>query len=185
MILSLIEGLIRLLYKRDEQFSLDISICIGKLGVKSCKLAINCLLSIIKNCKDWHQKSLAIEAYVRHFDSREESTVEYVMDQIANSPLWVSRVSALKLLSFIGISVIARSSLLDKIYELLEKCLSDDPIREVRIQVGKTMTHLQLYDKVFKRMEKNLNSHEEETRLKAVTAMVSLFYKLALFSSLC
>lgn len=96
------------------------------------------------------------------------------MDQIENSPLWISRASALKLLSFIGISVIARSSLLERIYDLLEKCLSDDPIREVRQEVGRTMTHLQLYDKVFKRMENNLLSHEEETRLKAVTAMVRL-----------
>lgn len=178
MILKLIESLIKLLYKRDEKFLLEASICIGKLGVKDCQKAINCLLNIIRNSQDWHQKSLALEAYVRHFDSKEETTIQYVMDQIEKSPLWVSRASALKLLSFIGISVIARSSLLERIYELLEKCLSDDPIREVRQEVGRTMTHLQLYDKVFKRMENNLNSHEEETRLKAVTAMVKFTFSL-------
>lgn len=50
--------------------------------------------------------------------------------------------------------MIARSSYLDEIYDLLEAKLSDDPIREVRLEVGNAMKKLQLFDKVFARMEK-------------------------------
>lgn len=151
-------------------------ICVGKLGVNDCGEAIDKLISIIEsNDKDWNKKSVALEAYVRHFESSKNATIEYILDQIANSPIWVSRSSGLKLLSFVGmllliiiplepgpiiyfnhlgIGVISRSDCLDKIYELLEKKLSDDPIREVRLEVGNTMRKLQLFDKVFKRMEK-------------------------------
>ena len=112
------------------------------------------LVHIIENNCDWHMKSLALEAYVRHFDCKNVRTIEYIINQIALCPIWVSRSSGIKLLSFVGIALISRSNCLERIYELLEAKLSDDPIREVRLEVGKCMRSLQLIDKVFGHMEK-------------------------------
>ena len=54
--------------------------------------------------------------------------------------------------------------------------------------MGKCTRGLLLFDKVFGRMEKNLNSQEEEVRAKAVTAIVSAFvclkWKSCCFSSI-
>ena len=60
----------------------------------------------------------------------------------------------MKLLSYLGPSVILRSEHLDTIYSLLEKRLSDDPIIEVRYQLGTTMRELKLFDRVYQRMIK-------------------------------
>ena len=99
---NLIAELVKLINGDDEKFALNASICIGKLGVDDCKEAIDELISIIERNSDWNKKSVALEAYVRHFDSTKNSTIEYILHQIANSPIWVSRSSGLKLLSFIG-----------------------------------------------------------------------------------
>ncbi len=172
---NIIENLIKIVKGKNERFALNASICIGKLGVHDCEIAIQRLVNIIEKNYDWDMKSLALEAYVRHFDSESKKTLQYIIYQISRCPIWISRSSALKLLSFMGKSVIIRNNYLDKIYELLEAKLSDDPIREVRLEVGKCMRSLQLFDQVFGRMEKNLSSHDEEVRAKAVTAIVSSF----------
>ena len=80
--------------------------------------------------------------------------------------------SAVKLLSYLGPSVILRSEHLDTIYKLLERRLSDDPIIEVRYQMGITMRELKLFDRVYQRMTKNLESTDSDTRAHAVVALV-------------
>ena len=81
----------------------------------------------------------------------------------------------MKLLSYLGPSVILRSEHIDTIYKLLEKRLSDDPIIEVRYQMGITMRELKLFDRVYQRMTKNLESTDSDTRAHAVVALVIYF----------
>lgn len=164
--------------KFDERIALNSSICIGKLGMKHSVKALKRLYSIIDNTNDssdyWHLKTLALEALIKYFDKKDNKTINYILNQIENSPLWVSRTSAMQLLAYLGPTIIARSDSIEKVYKLLEVRLSDDPIWEVRLEVGKTIKELQLFEKIYVRMAKNLENTDPEMRAKAVIAMVNL-----------
>ena len=99
---SLIEYLKDLSVSDDEKISIGSSICIGKLGVKDCKIALDRLIEVIQTDQDWYKKSLALEALVRLFDAKDSQTIGYILNQIENSTNWISRSSALKLLSYLG-----------------------------------------------------------------------------------
>lgn len=144
--------------KFDERAALNSSICVGKLGFKNSKKALNCLYTIV-DCENsssdfWYLKTLALEALVKHFDKKDNKSIHYILHQIENSPLWISRVSAMQLLAHLGSVVVCRSDSIEKVYKLLEVRLSDDPIWEVRLEVGNTIKELQLFEKVFARMSK-------------------------------
>lgn len=89
---------------QNTNLALDASICIGKLGIRDSQKAINKLVDIVRNEKDWHKKALSLEALVRLFDVKDSKILNSVMIQIDKAPHWTSRASAIKLLSFIGIS---------------------------------------------------------------------------------
>lgn len=72
--------------KFDERISLNASICIGKLGSKHSKKALNRLYEIIdssNNTSDyWYLKTLALEALIKNFDKKDNKTIDYVLHQI-------------------------------------------------------------------------------------------------------
>ena len=146
------------LVKFDERIALNASICVGKLGFKTSRKALIRLHSIIENENDssdyWYLKTLALEALVKHFDKKDDKAIQSILSQIENSPLWISRTSAMQLLAYLGPVVVCKSSQIEKVYKLLEVRLSDDPIWEVRLEVGNTIKELQLFEKVFARMSK-------------------------------
>lgn len=144
--------------KFDERIALNASICVGKLGFKASRKSLIRLSSIVDDDNTssdyWYLKTLALEALVKHYDKKDDKTIQSILDQIENSPLWISRTSAMQLLAYLGTNVVCKSSLIEKVYKLLETRLSDDPIWEVRIEVGNTIKELQLFEKVFSRMLK-------------------------------
>ena len=99
---NLIDVLKEIVGSPEEKFSLDACICIGKFGIKDCQLAIDRLLHLIKNNTNWNYKTLALETLVRHYEVKESFTFKYILTQIEHSPIWVSRIAALKLLCHLG-----------------------------------------------------------------------------------
>ena len=53
-----------------------------------------------------------------------------------------------------GKRLLKKNSGIQEIHAILEKRLSDDPIREVRLEIGKSIKHLKLFDRIFAQMEK-------------------------------
>lgn len=139
----------------DEKTSLNASICLGKFGLSHSQLARNKLLNIVKTSSEWPHKCLALEALVKLFDSTHTSDVIHcVMEQLEKAPDWTARCSAARLLSYIGAIEVSRSEYAEAIYKLLETRLSEDPIREVRLNVGKTIMDLKAYVKIFTKISK-------------------------------
>ncbi len=147
----MLEGFIE---KEDPRLSLDAAICMGKLGLKNSKTALHKLKHVIEQNDDWQEKTMALEALVRLFDSRGSRTVDFILNQVEKAPDWVSRCAAVKLLIYLGPSVVCRREHIEKLYYLLENRLSDDPIREVRLEIGNALKKLELLEKTFARMSK-------------------------------
>ncbi len=92
----MIEVLKEIIIEKDKNFSLKASICIGKLGRKQCKIAINYLISIIENDYDWNNKTIALESLICHFEIYNNLSINYILNQIENSPIWVKFCSICK-----------------------------------------------------------------------------------------
>jgi hypothetical protein len=86
----------------DDNVALSASICIGKLGFIESIGAQQKLKKVADANFDWTKKSLALEVLVRHFNERSRETLLTMLDHIQNSPVWSSRVSAVKLLAILG-----------------------------------------------------------------------------------
>ena len=75
----------------DTNMSLDASICIGKMGIKESKPAIKRLYRVVVEKNDWNLKSKALETLVKLFDARNSQTIQFILNQVENSPDWISR----------------------------------------------------------------------------------------------
>lgn len=157
----------------NESISLDASICLGKLGVKNSQQALNKLKFLIEENQDWSKKSLALEVLLRQFNAKNLSTLQYTLDQLQNSPIYISRVAATKLLTYIGPSLACSRENVDMVYSILEERLYEDAIREVRYESGQAIKNLQLLNRCVNRIVLNLQSEDENVRSKAVIALVN------------
>lgn len=86
----------------DEKLSFDACVCLGKLKSVKSKCAIESLLKVIEKSHDWNKKSIALEILVRQFELKSRDTLLFILNQIENSPIWISRMAAFKLLAFLG-----------------------------------------------------------------------------------
>ena len=82
--------------------SLDASICLGKLGCVNSDCAKAKLRQAFEEYTDWNKKSLALESLIRQFNVRNKETLEFAIHQLSNSPMWSSRLAAVKLLGHLG-----------------------------------------------------------------------------------
>jgi hypothetical protein len=87
---------------QDDNVALNASICIGKLGIIDSVGAQQTLKKVADENLDWTKKSLALEVLVRHFNERSRETMVTILNHVQNSPVWSSRVSAVKLLAILG-----------------------------------------------------------------------------------
>jgi hypothetical protein len=99
---KLIEKLIEFLSHNDLNIALDACICIGKLGVKDCESAVKSLINLYIKFSDWNKKALVLETLVKLFDCTSNAVFDFIMNQIQVSPYWSARLSAIKLLSYMG-----------------------------------------------------------------------------------
>ncbi len=60
------------------------------------------LRQVIENNPDWIKKTLALEVYIIQFNIKTKDTLEYVLYQLRNSPMWPSRAAAARLLCHLG-----------------------------------------------------------------------------------
>ncbi len=58
------------------------------------------------------------------------------------------RCAAIKLLSHIGTPILYQSEYIETVYRFLETRLADDPISECRLQIGRTIKDLKLFEKI-------------------------------------
>jgi hypothetical protein len=181
----------------NEEISLNACICIGKLGLYDNEIGIKRLMQTLESGdKDWHSKTIALEVLVKQFRLKNKQIIFYIVNQVDVSPLWMSRLAGARLLSHLGPNVIHKSEYFEVIWQLLEKKISCDPIREVRLAIGSTIKELHLFEMIFKRAAKydfiyikninyvliiellnkrrNLESQDDLTRAQAVTAIVDI-----------
>lgn len=129
---------------------------------RTIQLARECLLKIAETSDDWSRKALALEALVKLFPEDESSSstlsvlMRHIMTQMEKAPDWVARCSAAQLLSYLGASRVILSGCFDAVFHLLEDRLSQDPIREVRVSLGRAIMDLKLYSKVFTKISEYL-----------------------------
>lgn len=147
----------------EEKIILEASICVGKIGVKRprriVQLAQNVLLRIAESSSDWTHRSLALQALVKLFmekQQQETSTflLRLVIEQVERAPDWTARCAAARLLSHLGATRVAQSGQADTVFHLLDERLSQDPIREVRLSIGRAIIDLNLYSKIFTKISK-------------------------------
>lgn len=180
-LIDLIKFLEEMTNDDDILLSLDASICIGKLGIKDSTSAIKRLYRVVVENEDWTLKSRALETLVKLFGARNSQTIEFIMNQIGSSPDWIARGAAVKLLSYLGPSVIFKSEHFEAVYRLCSARLSEDPILEVRMSLGVTIKNLMLFDRIHAHMNKNLESLDEDVRAKAVVSLHMLGVKKTKF----
>ena len=75
----------------DVNLSLDASISLGKIGIKESKAAIKRLYRVVVENQDWSLKSKSLETLVKLFDAKNSQTIQFIMNQIENSPDWIAR----------------------------------------------------------------------------------------------
>ncbi|CAF0931369.1 unnamed protein product [Brachionus calyciflorus] len=168
---DLIKTLQGLIECSNNDISLKSCVCIGHLGCKQDDKSIKKLIFMFENDLNWNKKTICLESLVRIFDTKSPEIINFIFKSIQTAPNWVSRVSAVKLLSHIGPNILSMFDLYDKCYDLLRIRLSDDPIKEVRVTIGNTIRDLQMSNSLQEIIVKNLESSDEETRAKAVVSI--------------
>jgi hypothetical protein len=151
---NLIETLESLINDADERIALDSCVSIGKLGIKQSKQTKLKLVNIIQTSRNWSHKALALEALVKLFDAKNSKIMKFIMTQLETCSEWMGRCSACKLLSHLGSTVVASSENAEAIYKILETRLSDDPIQEVRLSIGRTIKDLKIYQRTLNKLSK-------------------------------
>lgn len=124
------------------------------------QLARQALLRIAETSNDWTHKSLALEALVKLFPEQDASSpsaslsllIRLIMEQVEKAPDWMARCSAARLLSYLGGRLILLSGCFEDVFHLLSERLSKDPIREVRVNLGRAIMDLKLYNKIFNKI---------------------------------
>lgn len=86
----------------EEQIAFDACICLGKLRSLKSQRAIDYLANLIEESSDWNKKSIALEILVRQFGLTSRDMLVHILYQIDNSTIWMSRMAAFRLFSFLG-----------------------------------------------------------------------------------
>lgn len=158
-----IQTLVKLLEEyvlnEDMQISLEACISIGKLGVKTNQLATARLVFLYERFSDWNKKAMCLESLVKLFDCSTRQIFKFIMNQMEMSPYWTARISAIRLLSFMGPVTVCTHECFNELYKLLETRLAHDPVREVRLVISDTIKDLKIYDVFARSMIRYKLSH--------------------------
>ncbi|XP_060063442.1 nestin-like [Ylistrum balloti] len=160
----------------DDQIALDAAILLGKLCVADNNAKVKLKLSLEYNT-DTHVKAKSLEILVRQLNCTDSDVVRSITDMLHKSFVWKHRALAAELLIVLGPKNVLKVGEVDKLYEILERRLWDEPIKEVRVAAAKALTALGLFGKACEKIEKRLENPEEDVRAQAVIAVGTLGMK--------
>lgn len=129
-------------------------LCIGQFGNKHNQKAINKLIKIYECNKDEDKKTLSLESLVRLFGQKDKKIIQFLIKAVECAKNWMARISAAKLLSFIGVNILIINNLYDDVFKVLLDRLSGDPIKDVRLNIGNSIKDLQMFDMAFNKIIK-------------------------------
>lgn len=160
--LSLFPEFIKTLENLVDVVNLDIAqkacLCIGQLGNKNNQKAINKLIKIYECSEDENKKTLSLESLVRLFCQKDGRIIQFLIKTVEYAKNWIARISAVKLLSYIGINILIANNFYDQVYTVLLDRLSSDPIKDVRLKIGDSIRDLQMFDMAFNSIAKYVKS---------------------------
>ncbi|XP_064618168.1 LOW QUALITY PROTEIN: uncharacterized protein LOC135482224 [Liolophura sinensis] len=159
-----------------DEIAFDAAILLGKMCVAD-KYAKARLKSALHQDYDTHHKAKAIEILIKQMNCTDWEVVEEVLELLRVSPVWKYRDLAAKLLILLGIHSVCKDEKVEKVYDLLERKLWDEPITEVRLSVAKTITALNMFPKASERVEQRLEDTDENIRAQAVISLGTLGMK--------
>lgn len=160
----------------DDQIALDAAILLGKLCVADNNAKNKLKLSLEHNT-DTHVKAKSLEILVRQLNCTDSDIVNSIKDMLHKSFVWKHRALAAELLIVLGPKHVLKIAEVDQLYEILERRLWDEPIKEVRVAAAKALTALGLFGKACEKIEKRLENPEEDVRAQAVIAVGTLGIK--------
>ncbi|KAJ8037925.1 Protein HEATR9 [Holothuria leucospilota] len=152
----------------DDDLGYDCAVCLGRLCIPDEVARQKLMGSLSSN--DTHVTARSLEILVRQFHATEQDVVDIIVHQLQNSTVWRYRAAAAKLLVCLGPECFQNEEEMDRVFEILGRRLYDDPSKEVRSEVASTLTSLGMKDWIVDRVEKQLESEDDDCRAHAVVS---------------
>ncbi|KAH9513080.1 hypothetical protein Btru_035790 [Bulinus truncatus] len=159
-----------------DKIAFHAAVCLGQLCIKDQK-AQERLLQTLEDSQDSHIKAKALEILVKQIHFTDDRVVQHIEDLLRDSPIWIYRALACNLLISLGSKHACVIKHNEKIYQLLERHLWDDPSMEVRLTAAKSLTALGMFSRACDCVVLKLEDLEEEKRAQAAIAVGTLGLK--------
>uniref|UniRef100_A0A2C9LNZ8 HEAT repeat-containing protein 4 n=1 Tax=Biomphalaria glabrata TaxID=6526 RepID=A0A2C9LNZ8_BIOGL len=160
----------------DDIIAFQAAVCLGQLCVKDIH-AQDRLVKTLEESPDTHIKAKALEILVKQLHFTDDNVVQHIEDMLRDSPVWSFRALACNLLISLGPNHECVIKHNEKIYQLLERRLWDDPSMEVRLTAAKSLTALGMFTRACDNVVLKLEDLEEEKRAQAAIAVGTLGLK--------
>ncbi|ELT97382.1 hypothetical protein CAPTEDRAFT_190566 [Capitella teleta] len=160
----------------NDPISFHSAIALGKMCVAD-ENAKNKLSRMLEESTDVHQRAETLEIMVRQMNVHHRPVIEAVLKQLQRSPVWKHRKAAARQLIHLGSKWVLGSGEADKVYEILERRLWDDPNKVVRHEVAKVLAALGLFASACEKVEKKMEDPHEDIRIQAVVSVGTLGMK--------
>ncbi|CAL1526331.1 unnamed protein product [Lymnaea stagnalis] len=160
----------------DDMNSFIAAVCMGQLCIKD-EHAHKRLVQAVEDSKDTHIKAQALEIIVKQLHFTDDSVIQHIENMLVESPVWSYRALACHLLVDLGSKHEYVIKHHEKIYQLLEKRLWDDPSMDVRRAAAKSLTALGMFSRACDNVIIKLEDVNEESRAQAVVAVGTLGMK--------
>ncbi|XP_052261939.1 uncharacterized protein LOC127865911 isoform X4 [Dreissena polymorpha] len=160
----------------EDTIAFDAAILLGRLCVMD-ENAKQKLLRSLDQSSDTHVKAKALETLVKQLNCTSWDVVQHLLGLFQKSPVWKYRALAADLLIVLGKEHVCLSGEEERIYQILERKLWDDPNRDVRVSAAKALAALGMFAKACDRIGKRLEDMDEDIRAQAVISVGTLEMK--------
>ncbi|XP_059146046.1 uncharacterized protein LOC131933275 [Physella acuta] len=160
----------------DDPIAFHAAVCLGHLCVKDDH-ALARLMSTVKESRDTHIKAKALEILVKQMHVTNDVIIQHMEALLKESPVWGHRALACNLFISFGPKHQYVVKHQDKIYNLLETRLWDDPSMDVRLAAAKALTALGMFAQACDSVITKLEDPEEHVRAEAAMAVGTLGMK--------
>ncbi|XP_053391343.1 uncharacterized protein LOC123563746 isoform X3 [Mercenaria mercenaria] len=160
----------------EDTIAFDAAVLLGKLCVMDENAKFR-LMRSLEHSTDTHIRAKALEVLVKQLNCTSWEVVQHLLSLFKESPVWKYRALAADLLIVLGKDHVCKRGEEEKIYQILERKLWDDPNRDVRVSAAKALAALGMFGKACERIEKRLEDMDEDIRAQAVISVGTLEMK--------
>ncbi|KAL4239547.1 HEAT repeat containing 9 [Mactra antiquata] len=160
----------------EDTIAFDAAVLLGKLCVMDDNAKYK-LLRSLEHSNDTHVKAKALEVLTKQLNCTNWEVVQHLLSLFQESPVWKYRALAADLLIVLGKANVCKRGEEERIYQILERKLWDDPNKDVRVSAAKALAALGMFSKACDRIEKRLEDTDEDIRAQAVISVGTLEMK--------